>query len=191
MAVLLKDLITEANSLADDTFSNTDWVAWFNACLLDLAPLIKQEDILDGSAWVQSGNAYCMLPTNLMEIKLVKLNGAILTRKSVDSLDDGYYIYGGKLFFTNPPQSITSLQIFVVRAPKTLTTASTEVEIPDVFSYLLPTFAAYKSQLKEDEPERAEAFFSEYQRGKQELGDYMKNSRQSAIVNNYQWAVIR
>lgn len=196
----VSSLIMEANSTVDETFDNADWLSWFNGALGDLTPYLNLEgrsaveiayDVYDPSITHREFD----LPANCIKINAV-LNQSGHTLKFIDitraDFEEGIYIYDNKLCFTKGFEVGAKFNLLYTRRPVQLKNDNDIPEIPEEFQQLIVIYGCYKSQLKDDELDRAQVFYMEYLTQKNSFMDYMKRTRPS---KNYgaskSWQVIR
>lgn len=192
-------LIMEANSTVDETFDNADWMAWFNGALGDLAPYLNLEGMSKVKVDYDEYEPDTVvrefpLPADCMKLNAVlDKDGNMVTIQGMGDrkLPRAITVFGNTLYVDPEAPIGTEYTLLYTRRPAPLRNDGDVPEIPDEFQQILVIYGCYKSQLKDDELERAQLFYAEYISQKRSLIDHMRRIRPHRSYNSNSWKVIR
>lgn len=192
-------LIMEANSTVDETFDNADWMAWFNGALGDVAAYLNLEGKttikVDYDKYDTETVVYeFQLPTDCIKLEAVydkDMNPVTVQAIGDRVLPKSVCLFNNTLLVSTDTPIGTEYTLVYTRRPAQLRNDSDIPELPEEFQQLLVIYGCYKSQLKDDELERAQLFYAEYVSQKRSLIDYMRKFRPARTYTNHRWKVIR
>lgn len=196
----VSNLIMEGNSTVDETFDNADWLAWFNGALGELSLALNLEGKADVTIDYDPYDPTILhrdfpLPADcIMLSAILDSNGQMLRLTTIDKAKEGskIYEYGGRIYFSEDYPIGSTFSLLYTRRPAQLKNDSDVPEVPEEFQQLLVIYGCYKSQLKDDELERAQMFYMEYLTQKNNFETHMKRTRpKKSMGYGSSWQVIR
>lgn len=189
----ITDVISQAAKLADESFSNSDWVSWINDGLDDLSEYLYLET--NSTVTKESTAEFFALPENFKDMIMVKSSSNTTTYYPVDINDTdtvGYKLFNNKLYLQGlgSIDAVNSLNLFFYRYPTKASTSDVKasLDIPSVFVEAVKLFAVKRACASADELERADLFEEQYQNKKGSIARMSAKSKSKRIGN---WKVVR
>lgn len=188
----VSDLLTHFYNLINEVYDSdpkvTVVINWYNECLDDVA----EEAALDGTpqsfSTVAATAAYAVAGTSgdFIRYRELKCGSNWLEPTSIDDLarhdldqtktgtPTHYYLYSGQVYLWPVPDRVFAVTGWWVRRPTQLSAADTGVtpELPPRFHTLLNDYALYRYQVRDFEPDLANAAWAQYARQKAALGTF-------------------
>ena len=179
-------LVEEASSIADETYNNKDWVAWFNNGLDDLSDILY----FDKEVELTAVAGKFPLPIDFKAVINVAVadNDALSVVSYSDKTLAGYKIVEENIVLQGYDDN--NITLYYYRLPAYLSTASSgvPVDLPDLFTRALIYFACAQAMIKEDEPNRYDIFMGRYDQGKALIYKASKNKTKGKTGV---WQVVR
>lgn len=169
-----KDRIAEGSSTF---FTDATIKRWLNEAQ---RYVVRRTKIIErtGQADTVPGVSLYALEKDFWTLHFVKFNDDTLRpitinelekRTSVKGTPSHYAVWGDGLHLYPAPSYVGTLTILYYAWPVEMENGTDEPEIPEAFHGLLPTFAAYRAKIADQQPAEANAFFVEFQQGLEEL----------------------
>lgn len=164
----LDQLVEDVRRLIDDQAVSADWIkGWINQGLADLAPVLRLEGM--AAVNVEAERDEYAAPQDLLEIRLLKLEGAIKRPLPFYDFENaGFRLWNNTIILQPAPEKDGTMEIWYWRVPAEVT------EVPMAFQHLLILYAAccYLAEQRDVEVEQV-SFWPKYMLGKRELAKYV------------------
>ena len=170
-----KDRIAEGSS---NFFTDATIKRWLNEAQ---RYVVRRTKVLERTTTITSvpNQAIYELDKHVWSLHFVRFNDDTLRPTTINDIqrrlpDTGgtpshYALWGGHLYLYPAPKEAGTLTVLYYAWPVEMKDDEDEPEIPEAFHGLLPTFAAYRAKMADQQPAEAQALFLEFQQGLDEL----------------------
>ncbi len=143
-----EELISAVESLSRESFSEEEWLQWFNEALNDLASVLRLETY-ETFALAAAGEK--ALPGDIYEIRRFTITDSGGTETELVRVDVGntsnsnaYWLWNEAAYF--PEAKTGTGKLWYYRYPGKLTLGSGDVDVPDRYEDAVILYAAAKSK---------------------------------------------
>lgn len=170
-----KDRIAEGSS---EFFKDTTWRRWLNEAQ---RYVVRRTKVLERSTeiTVVQGQQQYTLDASVWTLHFVRLSNDRLQPASINDIQrwfsstegkpSHYALWDNRLYLYPTPSHGGQLTILYYAWPVDMVQDTDTPEIPEAFHGLLPTFAAYRAKMADQQTAEAQSLFLEFQQGLDEL----------------------
>lgn len=180
--VNLEEIIEEINKDADDTLDNSEVIGWINRGLDDLTILAKYQRV--ATVMVISGQKEYELPSDLVSLKHVVMNGKLLKEIPIGESKEGYKLWEQLILQPTPTEDAQIELYYYATLPRVI--EMTDVpKIPSLFHDLLVYYTLAKYNFREEEETIQLNAWNDYLNRKTEFARYMNRTTITPIRDVY------
>lgn len=159
--MLVSEMITQCNSLVDDTFQPADWIAWFQDAIKDLRPHLRitKTQVVN----ITPEQTSYTLPADCRLPLYVIVGTTTYPKLAIDDFTSAGAKFDGTTFTIQPAVNTATLARLVYNKNAALPSiAGDTLDVPDDVLPMVKLYACHCSQQKDEEPERVTDFYAEY-----------------------------